>query len=284
MCPKNPKTRDKIKKTNLEKYGVESILQDRNKMKYGMEEKYGVEYAGQSKEIKEKIKQTWIENYGVDNPNKNSNVREKIEQTNLEKYGSKVVVPFGSDRYKKIIYEKYGIEYQKLPEFSEKLHNTWNNKTQKELDEITNKRKKTMLEKYGIEYANQNKTFFEKALLNFKKRYSIKKYNNIKYQSKFELALIKFCEENNIQIKNGPSIKYKFKDKNKIYHIDFETNEYIIEIKGKHKWYFDDLKSGKLEAKNKAAQQHAAISNKTFKFILADSSEDYFSLFSSIFG
>jgi len=50
-------------------------------------EKYGVENPSQSEEIKEKIKETCLEKYGTENPSQNEGVKEKIKQTMLEKYG-----------------------------------------------------------------------------------------------------------------------------------------------------------------------------------------------------
>jgi hypothetical protein len=58
---------EKVKATNVEKFGVENPFQ--------------------SNEIKEKMKETWIEKYGVDNPAKSDDIQNKIKETNLEKYG-----------------------------------------------------------------------------------------------------------------------------------------------------------------------------------------------------
>ena len=55
------------KKTNIEKYGVESPLQN--------------------KEILEKMKGTNIERYGVQLPLQNKEIKDKIKKTNLDRYG-----------------------------------------------------------------------------------------------------------------------------------------------------------------------------------------------------
>jgi hypothetical protein len=58
VCTKN-NTKDKIKKSNLEKYGVENPFQNesiKDKIKKSNLEKYGVEYLCQTKDIKDKIK------------------------------------------------------------------------------------------------------------------------------------------------------------------------------------------------------------------------------------
>ena len=67
-----PHILQKIKDTNLKKYGVEFPLQQLKK---------------ENSEIYQKIKQTNIQKYGVDNPIKNDIIKEKIKQTNIQKYG-----------------------------------------------------------------------------------------------------------------------------------------------------------------------------------------------------
>jgi very-short-patch-repair endonuclease len=71
-CASNdPITKDKIKKTNIEKYGVDMPLKN--------------------KDIKEKAISKWITNYGVDNPSKSDKIKNKVKNTNLEKFGVEYV-------------------------------------------------------------------------------------------------------------------------------------------------------------------------------------------------
>lgn len=67
-----PHILQKIKNTNLKKFGVEFPLQQLKK---------------ENSEIYQKISQTCINKFGVDSPLKNKEVREKIKQTNIQKYG-----------------------------------------------------------------------------------------------------------------------------------------------------------------------------------------------------
>ena len=67
-----PHILQKIKDTNLKKYGVEFPLQQLKK---------------ENSEIYQKISQTCINKFGVDSPLKNKEIREKIKQTNIQKYG-----------------------------------------------------------------------------------------------------------------------------------------------------------------------------------------------------
>lgn len=90
-----PHILQKIKDTNLKKFGVEFPLQQLKKENCEIYQKisqtyinkFGVDSPLKNKEVREKIKQTNIQKYGVDNPLKNKEIREKIKQTNIQKYG-----------------------------------------------------------------------------------------------------------------------------------------------------------------------------------------------------
>ena len=110
----DPKFKDKVRKSNLERHGVEypqqseiirnksrlTLLQNygvdsplksetiRNKTKTTNLENTGKEYPSQIKEIRDKIKNTLLENYGVDNPLKSELIKEKVRNTNLDIYGT----------------------------------------------------------------------------------------------------------------------------------------------------------------------------------------------------
>ena len=90
-----PHILQKIKNTNLKKFGVEFPLQQLKKENSEIYQKisqtcinkFGVDSLLKNKEVREKIKQNNIYKYGVDNPLKNKEIREKIKQTNIQKYG-----------------------------------------------------------------------------------------------------------------------------------------------------------------------------------------------------
>lgn len=80
----------KLKRNNLEKYGVENVFQLDNvkeKSKKTNLDKYGVEFISQSSITKEKIKKTNLERYGVEHHMKNEEIFNKVKLTNLERYG-----------------------------------------------------------------------------------------------------------------------------------------------------------------------------------------------------
>lgn len=73
--------KEKKKNTCLRNYGVENPLQSpkiREKIKSSNIEKYGVDHNMKSKEVREKAKNTFLANYGVDNPSKSDSVKNKI--------------------------------------------------------------------------------------------------------------------------------------------------------------------------------------------------------------
>ena len=83
-------TRDKIKNTCLEKYGVDNAAKARdiqNKMKNTCLKKYGTKNIFSSEIGKKKIKETLLKKYGVENPQQNNEIKKKTKETLLKKYG-----------------------------------------------------------------------------------------------------------------------------------------------------------------------------------------------------
>lgn len=164
-------TKQKIRNTNLSKYGVEYVTQCheiKEKMKnsliehYGVSNpaksdiiklkqkenninKYGVEYSVQRQDVKEKIKNTLIEKYGVNNPGKSEDVKAKIRNTSIKKYGTSW--PTKSEKIRKKISDKRSSAESRQKEIS------------------------TCLFKYGVEHVSQLEEFKNKS-------YNTKKKNN----------------------------------------------------------------------------------------------------------
>lgn len=151
--------KEKIKQTNLEKYGVENTLQSkiiREKIKQANLEKYGVEYTTQLDSVKEKIKETNLERYGNASPLGNKEIQDKAKLTSLEKYGTEFPnqAKCVKDKIKKSFYDNHSEEeiqeiYQQMVKTARK-----NNSYQKAVV----KRRKTKMERYGDPtYTNTNK-------------------------------------------------------------------------------------------------------------------------------
>lgn len=181
-----------VKKTNLEKYGVENVSQlesikkkktetvfahygvcdylNSEHNKHNMYDENGVQKAW-SKEAKEKRKKTLLERYGttdhfkINNGHEKANSkegREKAKQTLLKNHGvtSTWKLQKTKDTIKKTNLEKYGETcYFKTDEFKEKLKNH-------------------NIEKYGVENYFNSEDYKIKS-----KEVSLKKYNSEYYLS-----------------------------------------------------------------------------------------------------
>ena len=188
--------REKLKHTNIEKYGHDYL----NKFsKKGKETKKRL-YGDANYNNNEKSKQTCLERYGGDNPMKNKDIQEKSKQTCLERYGSPLYLT--SDEYqskraecfeksKRTMFERYGHEYpSQIPELKEKI-------------------KQTCLERYGVDYACMRKEAHNSrnanSLPNLKFRNLLEKYG-IQYETEKYLngKTFDFCC-GNIMIEINPS-------------------------------------------------------------------------------
>ena len=115
-----PHILQKIKDTNLKKYGVEFPLQQLKKENSEIYQKisqtcinkFGVDSPLKNKEVREKIKQTNIQRYGVDNLFKNDIIKEKIKQTNIQKYGVDYLFKSNiiKEKIKQTNIQKYGVD------------------------------------------------------------------------------------------------------------------------------------------------------------------------------
>ena len=207
---------DKIKQSNLEKYGVTCLFQNKeinNRIKNSNFKKYGVENPSQSESIKNKKKLTTLKNYGVEFSFQSAKIREKGKKTNMEKLG--VEYPTQSNKIQEKIkqknLEKLGVEYPS------------------QSADVREKIKQKNLEKLGVEYPSQNPEVFARQQKNSKKFKTYKMPSGATRQVQgyepFALdALVKHYREDDILTERGsvPRIPYK-------------TSE------GKQRYYFPDI-------------------------------------------
>lgn len=81
---------EKRKFTNLQKYGTECVLQNeevKQKIKQTNLDRYGVDNPSLCPEIHQKKIETSLRNFGVEYSTQSEEIREKAKRTNLEKYG-----------------------------------------------------------------------------------------------------------------------------------------------------------------------------------------------------
>lgn len=242
----------KAKATNLERYGVEYISQNkdiRNKVINTNLERYGVKNVFQNKDIRNKASLTNLERYGVENPFQNEEVKAKIVSTFVERYG--VTHPLHLDEYKEkrkeTNLERYGVEH------------TYQN------DDVKAKGVATNLERYGVENPIQNSDIFNKAQnSSFNRKEVIMPSGIIRKVQGYEhfalKELIQIYTED--QIKTGctnvPRIQYDIDGKKHYYFPDiFIPHENkLIEVKSK--WTYL-LNSGIVQAKKNACVDQGFI-------------------------
>lgn len=188
-----PEALKKKEQTNIERYGVKSLLSKKEVREEGMLKKYGVKHPLESQELLDKMKETNLKKWGVEYTTQSVEVIEKMKKTNKERYGVDNVFKLK--------------EYQEIAE-------------------------KAMIERYGVgKYAQKDvkhiedmnkefweKTFYDKSLDAFD-IVKCAEYHNIslcnvgvklksfnidmrtKYSSKNEYDIYKYLKEYNIFVK-----------------------------------------------------------------------------------
>ena len=233
---KSKETKEKIKQTNLERYGVENPSQAKeiqDKRKQNNLSKYGVENVSQIKEIQDKIKNTFLERYGYKNPLQSKEIQDKLKNTNLKKYG--VEYTFQSkdiiEKIKQTNLERYGVEnVSQIKEIQDKIKNTflerYGYKNPLQSKEIQDKLKNTNLKKYNTEYYVNTEDFKEKAKQTFLERYGVENPSQAKeiQDKRKQNNLSKYGVENVSQIKE---IQDKIKNTKKINRYDTFINTLI---------------------------------------------------------
>ena len=180
--------KDKIKKTNIQKYGAETYSQtEEGKLKQQQTclKKYGVDNPAKVDSYKEKSRQTCLEKYGVDNSARMVDYKEKSRQTCLEKYGVEYYVQTEEykEKSKKTCLERYNVEYSSKSEIvKEKSRQTCLEKygvdNSARMVDYKEKSRQTCLEKYGVENINQIPEIKEKQKESYKKT-CLKRYGVI---------------------------------------------------------------------------------------------------------
>lgn len=167
------------------------------------EKKYGkgIKNPSQAPCIKAKKEETSIKHYGVSNPNKVRSVREKIEQTCLRDYGAKS--PFESPLVQKKIAQTNMKNLGVANPF--------------ELSSTSQKGLKGRLKKYGSAMGKMQ-TY---------------KFNNIVFDSSWELAVWIYHVDHHIDIERQPiQLHYEMNGSMHMYLPDFAIDGKLVEVKG----------------------------------------------------
>lgn len=239
---------EKRKTTNLEKYGVEHHMQNKEQMKKIIESttlKYGG-MGSASEKIKEKVENTNLEKYGFKSSLSNEEVKKKKRDTNLEKYGVENV--FFNEEIKekmnKTMIDKYGVEniFSHKTYTKEKMQDKYGVSNPSQLEWVKTKKEETSLKNYGTRFPMQNSEHADKVSKN---SYLLKEYiwknGEISLVQGFEDKCLKELEEQGYLFsdiktdkKDMPIIWYE--DENNIKRryfpdIYIEKDNLIIEVK-----------------------------------------------------
>ena len=192
--------------------------------------KYGVEFSWQRDDVKKKINQTDLKNHGGVLSAATQECKDKVKQTKLKNHGDENYVNIKKSKQTKL--KNHGNEnYTNREKAAITNLKKYGNISPLHGTEQIKKKKETWLLKYGTENPNQNINQYNKSL---KTRRLIHRFLNtdLTYQGSYELDFLNIFHDK-LDIQNGPSIKYKVEDKNKVYHSDFyiPSLNLIIEIK-----------------------------------------------------
>jgi hypothetical protein len=135
----------------------------------------------------------------------------------------------------------------------------------RDLEVIKNKKKI-----YCRECSFTNKTFRIRNM-------TLKDGTKILWQSVQERRFIEWCEDHNVQIKNGPKIPYEFNGATKEYRVDFELPKLkqLIEIKDNHCWYRQQVASGKQSQKENAAKKWCLDMNYEYNILFPQNIQNF---------
>jgi hypothetical protein len=156
----------KLKKNNLEKFGVENVFQlesVKEKTRKTNLEKFGVEFISQSNEIQEKIKKNNLEKFGVEHHLQNPEFLEKQKRTNLEKWGVDNVSKLQEvkDKKSETFLKKYGVTNNLQSEIVRNKIKTNYIETigvdcNLKLEEYKERIRETNIKKYGFDNPSKN--------------------------------------------------------------------------------------------------------------------------------
>lgn len=211
-------------------------------------------------------RKTIMDRFGVNHISKIPGFGDKVKRTKLIRHGST-----GWNNQVKIVEtcrEKFGVDYaSQSPEIQEKIKSTCIEKfgvsTPLNLKNAQEKAKRTNLQKYGSEFRIQNPDQLELLIKASSDggRYRKRFFHGIAVQSRFEIQFVEEQLSKGFFIENGPRLSYVFNGKIYSYFVDFivhsSAGTRLVEVKGRHKWYLDELQTGRLLAKVNAAQTYS---------------------------
>lgn len=193
-------------------------------------EKYGG-HAGMYVQATEKRTQTMLDRYGVASLAQIEGRTIKTAQTKLQRYGDATYN--NRDKANATVTVKYGSldafhHYNVVRGAETKLQrygtSTYNNREKFEM---------TSLRKYGVRTPIQCKEVSDKAHYKYT-------YNDIIFDSSYDLSYYIWLTDNNIQFEYRPDVQftYEYDGKTHYYNPDFRIGDHLVELKGQQ--FFKD--------------------------------------------
>lgn len=214
--------RENVKKTNIEKYGVEYISQslhvkEKKKIKYNIKSKEEIE----SIKLKNSnsVKKAYKENYDA--------ILKKRKTTNQEKYGVDHVFQNSEikQKYKETCLNRYGVEWaaqaqESINSYKETCLNRYGVSNPNKLETVKEKKEQTNISKYGVPYLLQNDDFktkiHKKATETFIKKYGVDHpWKSKEVRQKYTNTMIEKYEVKHPSLRHLPE-EYKNLDYNKL--------------------------------------------------------------------
>ena len=219
--------------SNLKFYDFRMLCEKHLKI-YTVQQRYGVTNVASAQVFKEKRMKTCKQVYGTSNPTQSKIVKSKL----------------WSNRDRQA--------------FSDKMKDVWNNKTgeQREKQRLAckcamlsrseseilasqEKAKQTCREKYGTDYWQCSKVYKTGLRERISKACKKYRYDNITFDSSWELALWIYAKDHSEEIEREPcQFEYEYNGAMHTYIPDFRYKGKLLEIKGDH--YKDDKTKAKL--------------------------------------
>ena len=172
---------EKIKKTNLERYGVEAVSKNPN-IKDKIIQTHIDRYGGMgmaSEKIRDKIENTNVERYGTSNAMQSEEVQSRLEQTCIERYGTKHAISSKQvrEKIKKTFLDKYGVEQiSTVQEIKDKVNQTCIERYGGRglaSKEIKDKAKNTSIMKYHTHIPSQSEIVKKNTIKKFQEKYNV---------------------------------------------------------------------------------------------------------------
>lgn len=242
-------TNCKKERTSLLHYGVKNPAQSqqvKDKMKSTCLNKYGVEYAGASEVHKTKLSETLANK----TPQEKQEISNKVKATKKARYGNENYNNL--DKAKATNIQRYGTEIaSQSQEIKDKTKNyfikTFGCENPGQNDNIKEKIRQTCKIKYGTDSwiaSEEGKEKISNAIISKYGTTLLRvyryKYNDIIFDSSWELCFYLYHKDNNFDITRVKEpLEYMYEGNKHRYYPDFKVNGILYELKGSHFWKKD---------------------------------------------